>query len=397
MDQHISSLLPAESVSDALMDVRCAAALSLPRTVPRKPTKENYLAPSSYRPHVAANQRLLLWTTPHSLLAQGRRDAEISRRLQTLMLQELLTSTEQDTRQAYGAGLLRFNQFCDREGISESCRMPASDILLGAFISDHSGKISGKAIRNWLNGLRLWHIYNDADWHGKEGWLPSILKSADKKGATFKRVPRGPITFDHLRALRSSLDLSTPHGAATWAAALTAFWGCRRLGELLIKSSAKFSREHDVTRSTRISRLAVNGRAVVTFHLPFTKTTGVLGGECIVTATNNDLCPVWALDNHFHINHSPDRDTPFFAFRDGPTWTPSLKHLFISTTNNIFKSLGLENVFGHSYRIGGSLRLLLDGVAPEMVMKVGGWTSLCFLIYWRRLEQVIPLAITRAW
>jgi hypothetical protein len=62
-----------------------------------------------------------------------------------------------------------------------------------------------------------------------------------------------------------------------------------------------------------------------------------------------------------------------------------------------FQVTGLENVFGHSYRIGGSLRLLLDGVAPEMVMKVGGWTSLCFLIYWRRLEQVIPLAITRAW
>jgi hypothetical protein len=30
-------------------------------------------------------------------------------------------------------------------------------------------------------------------------------------------------------------------------------------------------------------------------------------------------------------------------------------------------------------------------------MKLGGWSSLCFLIYWRRLEKILPLAITRAW
>ena len=38
-----------------------------------------------------------------------------------------------------------------------------------------------------------------------------------------------------------------------------------------------------------------------------------------------------------------------------------------------------------------------DGVAPEVIMKLGGWSSLCFLLYWRRLELIIPAAITRAW
>lgn len=183
---------------------------------------------------------------------------EISRRLQTLMFTDMLSSTVDVTRQAYGAGLLRFNQFSDREGIPEGRRMPASEILLGAFVSDHSGSCSGRTIRNWLNGLRLWHIYNDAEWHGRDGWLPSLKKSADKKGANFKCPPRGPITLEHLRALRSRLDLSKPHHAAIWAAALAAFWGCRRLGELLIASLKKFTLEHDVTRSTRISRLKVN-------------------------------------------------------------------------------------------------------------------------------------------
>jgi hypothetical protein len=143
--------------------------------------------------------------------------------------------------------------------------------------------------------------------------------------------------------------------------------------------------------------LQVNSRVVISFHLPWTKTTGIIGGDAILTATDDGLCPVRALENHFSVNHSPDRDTPMFSFRNGSNWSHLLKHQFLDLTDTVFKSQNLEHVFGHSYRIGGSLKLLLDGVAPEVVMKVGGWSSLCFLIYWRRLEQVIPLAITRAW
>jgi hypothetical protein len=243
------------------MDIRLAAALSLPPTKPRKPTPGNEISPSPFRPHVAANQRILLWTTPHSLIAQKQQDFEVSRRLQTQMLKDVLAATVDNTRQAYGAGLLRFNQFCNTEGIPEGRRMPASEILLGAFISNYSGTLSGKAIRNWINGLWLWHIYNHAEWHGKEGWILTILKGADKKGVSFKGPPRGPITFDHLRALRASLDLSWPRDAAIWGTALAAFWGCRRLGELLIKSLSKFRLDHGVTRSTRISRSKVNSHA----------------------------------------------------------------------------------------------------------------------------------------
>jgi hypothetical protein len=73
------------------------------------------------------------------------------------------------------------------------------------------------------------------------------------------------------------------------------------------------------------------------------------------------------------------------------------KDALIKLSAQVFKAAGLELVFGHSYRIGGSLDLLLASVAPEIIMKLGGWTSWCFLIYWRRLERVIPLALARAW
>ncbi|KAE9384035.1 hypothetical protein BT96DRAFT_950849 [Gymnopus androsaceus JB14] len=153
----------------------------------------------------------------------------------------------------------------------------------------------------------------------------------------------------------------------------------------------------DVTRSTHISRSKVNGHRVTSFHIPWTKTTGILGSECLLTETFDNLCPVWAFENHLLINHSPIAVEPLFSYCNDTSWTTLLKSHFLDFTGSIFKQANLENVFGHSYRIGGSLKLLLDGVAPEIIMKLGGWTSLCFLIYWQQLEKVLPAAITHAW
>ncbi|KAE9383647.1 DNA breaking-rejoining enzyme, partial [Gymnopus androsaceus JB14] len=364
----------------------------------RRPSQQNQIAPSPFRPSdIPADRRVLLWTTPHSLLVQANHDSVISHRLQVKMFEGLLIATTDDTRQAYGAGLLRFNQFCDAELIPETLRMPASSILLAAFVADHIGTCTGKCIQNWLSGLRLWHLFNDAEWHGREGWLPSLKKAADRKGVVFKRPLRGPVERVHLLTLRSHLDLSKPRDAAQWAAATTAFWGCRRLGELLPKSMKKVTAEHEVFRSTRVTRSIVENRRIISFHLPWTKTTGVKGGECYLTEIPGDLlCPVEALENHFKINHTPPPATTFFAFRQNSSWITLIKSDFINWMNPIFRQHNLEHVLGHSFRIGGSLAYLLLGVEPEVIMKIGGWTSLCFLIYWRRLEQVIPIAIARA-
>jgi hypothetical protein len=58
---------------------------------------------------------------------------------------------------------------------------------------------SGSAIKNWISGLRLSHIYNDAEWHGDEGWFPALKTAAEKGGTRFKRPPR---------------DLDSPFGAS---------------------------------------------------------------------------------------------------------------------------------------------------------------------------------------
>jgi hypothetical protein len=63
----------------------------------------------------------------------------------------------------------------------------------------------------------------------------------------------------------------------------------------------------------------------------------------------------------------------------------------------IWSTAALTHVLGHSFRIGGAVELLLAGVPPEIVAATGGWTSLAFLLYWRRMEEILPMSTSKAY
>jgi hypothetical protein len=166
---------------------------------------------------------------------------------------------------------------------------------------------------------------------------------------------------------------------------------------LVLRSGAKFDPKRDTCRETPISALVVNERDI---KLVWTKMTQTSGGQCLLTARAHpdmDICPVRAFDNHRRVNHSPPPGTPLFTYHSTSGWHVITKDVFLAASSLAFKNVGLDQVFGHSYRIGGAMDLLLASVAPEVIMKLGGWTSLCFLFYWHCLERVIPAAIAHAW
>ena len=74
-----------------------------------------------------------------------------------------------------------------------------------------------------------------------------------------------------------------------------------------------------------------------------------------------------------------------------------LKHNFLTFVTGIWSSALLAHVLGHSFRIGGAVELLLAGVPPEIVAATGGWTSLAFLLYWRRMEEILPMSTSKAY
>jgi hypothetical protein len=141
-----------------------------------------------------------------------------------------------------------------------------------------------------------------------------------------------------------------------------------------------------------------DGSSSASFHIPWTKTTKELGASVVLTARNDTLCPVAALKNHLAVNSSSDHSTSLFAYTTASSQPKILlKHEFLKLCNHIWSSAMLAHILGHSFRIGGAVELLLAGVPPEIVAATGGWTSLAFLLYWRRMEEILPMSTSKAY
>jgi len=222
-----------------------------------------------------------------------------------------------------------------------------------------------------------------------------------RDGTRFKHPLRAPVSVEHLLVLRHALNLSFSFHAAVWATALVAFFGCRRLGEVTIPSAQPADPKFHALASTPIKFSTLKGGTrSASFHIPWTKTMREEGAQVIITARPEDrLCPVQALFNHSQvINKDCPAGLSLFAYRlDSGSWTNMVKSTFLKFCDVVWKSAGLEHVLGHSFRIGGAVELLLAGVNPDVVAATGGWTSLAFLLYWRRMEEIIPLSTSRAY
>ncbi|KAJ6570003.1 hypothetical protein B0H10DRAFT_1831943 [Mycena sp. CBHHK59/15] len=377
-----------------------SVASSRPQSA-RKPTGPrnssnpyNRLKPSPYRPQVLAKDRITSWRTPYTSHSLKSLSASFSSELISRWQDVLAASVDEDTRGNYGAGLLRFNHFCDLHNIPETDRMPASESLLSIFISSYgAGHVASGTVNSWLAGLQLWHAINNAPWHG------AALLKRTKKGVSklappsSRQPPRDPVSFNHMVVLRSALDLSNTRGAAIWAAACTGWRDCARLGEILVKSASEFNPPRNVTRGCPIRRgVAANKHKFVRFKVPYTKTQQS-GDWLTSTETFDDVDAVAALEHHLVVNASVPDSAPLFAYATASGWAHLTRSDFVETCNAIWMAAGLGALNGHGFRIGGATHLLLCGVDPWIVMKQGWWSSAAFLLYWRNVEEILPLFI----
>lgn len=140
----------------------------------------------------------------------------------------MLISIEVKTCENYGAGLLRFHQYCNLRKIPESLCMLAPDHLLALFITSWAGKVAGSTIQNWLAGIHFWHNIHGVPWHGctlvctaASGLNKVVLQSS-------KRPRRPPVTLEHMHTLFCLLDLSNLFDTSVFAIAATSFWSCCR-------------------------------------------------------------------------------------------------------------------------------------------------------------------------
>jgi hypothetical protein len=197
-----------------------------------------------------------------------------------------------------------------------------------------------------------------------------------------------------MMVLRASLDLSNSRDAAIWAVASSAWRDCARLGELLVSSADSFDPSRNVTRGCPKKRgTASNNHKFIGFKVPWTKTKQSAGDWINSTETFDGVDAVSALEHHLAVNSSVPDDAPLFAYTTHSGWSHLTRSDFMNRCNEIWLAAGMGALNGHGFRIGGATHLLLHGVDPWVVMKQGRWSSAAFLVYWRNVEEILPLFI----
>ncbi len=170
-----------------------------------------------------------------------------------------------------------------------------------------------------------------------------------------------------------------------------------RLGEILVDSPGKYRQDRHVSRGTLVHyRCIPNGVNYAILHIPWTKTTGQVGAEVVLTQIRGLLDPVTAIKHHQTINTAAPKTAPFFSYDTDGGWTILTKDRFLARCNEVWAQGGHETMSGHCFRIGGATELLLRGTHPDVVAAIGSWKSKAFLEYWRKIEKIIPLFVSQA-
>ncbi|KIK78532.1 hypothetical protein PAXRUDRAFT_834517 [Paxillus rubicundulus Ve08.2h10] len=278
----------------------------------------------------------------------------------------MIRSLDQDTRSNYGAGLLRFTQYCDSCNIPEADCMPASESLIAAFAASHAATASDEILNNWLAGLHFWHTVNGATWQGADMLRAVKCDFAKMVPLSSRRTKRPPVIIEALCILHDNLNLQSPYNIAVGAVMLTAFWSCCRLGELTDRDRNFFDALKHVSCSVLpllINSLTDKSRTQYTsFHIPWSKTTKELGADISVTAPPHRTDPLKVLSLHTTVNSGIPTYAPLFSYKTSLGWEPLTKTSFI--------------------------------INPDVIAVQGRWTSRAFLDYWHRVESVLPLFIS---
>ena len=401
-----SLLLTSSLVDSPLNDSSKPNVRPLSGKAPRAPKKGNEIAPSSLQPHVPTKDRLLAWSSPHALSF----DSELAARFLIEFCKNyfcvLSAAIDTPTKETYSAGVLRFTQFCDLHKVSEKERMPTSAVLLSAFLSHYAGRVSGSAIKNWMSGLAMWHCLSGAQWFGDEGLVSKMKRGAIRMAPiSTRREPRPPASLEHILTLLRCLTLSNLFDIVVAVVAVCAFLACCRLGELTVPSRDGFAASHHVSRSAidsssyKVSRMSFGDRTSVITELPipWTKTMKEMGA--ILNVMDTTALPFSELFlKHLQINDGAPKSGHLFAYKDQDgMFVPPTKSTFLNQCYEIWKENNMLLPAGHSFRIEGTTEWLLAGVPPETVAKIGRWTSLAFLLYWRRVSEVISRSVSSSY
>ena len=350
------------------------------------------LKQSELRPHCPASDRIRRWKPKdarHTLDNNGRPtnlSEEDLARIQKV-LQETYAS---NTRSTYGTGLLMFHIFCDHKEVEEEHRAPINQTVLASFISTLAGTYGGSTIKNYVYGIRAWHIIHGVEWKVNDNEVDALFKAGNKMSPKeARRKEKEPWTVDYLTKICENLNANDPKDAAIHACLTTAFWGTARLGEVTVPKLDGFDPaihvkisdvQHDVRDRNDLEETVI--------FIPWTKVARERGERIFWARQEGIVDPHRALANHIKVNNPPERHH-LFAFRHGTDMRPMTRSIFLTRIGKIVSKNNLPKLPGHGIRIGSTLEYLLRGVPFDVVKAKGRWQSEAFKGYLRRHAQIM--------
>lgn len=350
------------------------------------------LKPSPLRPDCPVGHRIRIWTPPtarHSLDSSGtptnlnKRDLDKIREI----INEAYAPT---TRSSYGTGLYAFHFFCDHKDISEEHRSPVNPTVLASFISTMVGIYGGSTIRNYVYGIRAWHIIHGIPWNTNREEVDALLKAGRRlTPKEAKRAEKKPWTIEYLKTICGALNQEDPRDIAVLACITTAFWGTARLGEVTVPALNKFNpKTHVKVSDVEFGTCDPKGNEVTVIFIPWTKTAGEKGEKIYWAKRNGVVDPQAALEKHLALN-KPGNNDHLFSYRDKQGLRPMSRGILLRRLNSITSELKLEKLPGHGIRVGSTLEYLLRGLTFEAVKVKGRWKSDAFKVYLRNHAQVM--------
>ena len=296
---------------------------------------------------------------------------------------------EEDTRVAYGAGLLMWHCFCDEKGMSEEARAPASQPLLSAFVAHLAATYLGRTISSYLSSLQAWHTLHGLPWTFKKMELEAMLQAANKlTPSSSKKKKHRPYTPEFILAVREHLDLDKPLDAAVFACLVTCFYASVQLGKFTVWTIGSFSPNVHVTLQHLSYDQDRNSFKVTVLHLPRTKAAGNEGEDVYWASQEGGTDPTEALAQHLRVNQ-PLVTSHLFTYKAIHTHRPLTKAKFLDRVAEAAREAGLEPLQGHSIRIGSMLKYLLQGVPFKVMKTKGRWAGDSFQLYLRKHAVVI--------
>ncbi|KAJ3911550.1 hypothetical protein F5877DRAFT_55219 [Lentinula edodes] len=346
---------------------------------------------STLRPHVAARNRLVSWkpACKRTFEDAAGRPLILSDEFVDRVQQVLINGYADSTLETYASGLLAFHVFCDSRDIPEDQRAPCSSDLLNVWIATMAGNFAGASVKNYVHGLRAWHIIHGVEWNIDKASCDTIIHGAERlqpdRACRKKRVPFTP---DHISKLLQDLDPTNPFDVACGACLTTSFYCAARVGELTVPNLNDFSPNVHVTPANVSTATDRNGFQTTIIHIPRTKSNQLEGEDLYFSKQLGSTDPDSWFRNHREVN-TPGPEDHLFSYRYRATRRPLTKSAFLQRVNKAAKNQGLPVLQGHGIRIGATLEYLLRGVPFDAVRVIGRWKSDAFILYLRKHAEIM--------